>query len=324
MRRNRYANSFLFAAADAVAKSRLAPFDPLWFVPSGYGRYGEGEDTTGGGGGNDTVAGGGNNDDGGGNGGGNPPPANDRNSPQAAFRARDLAKRQTRTLLTMLGYDPKHVKIIPNDDGDEDNPFRFEMDGEDITDQIRAKSKKKSGSQSDTSEIERKYQSRMANAAQAATKRETALINALESVAVLAPLRAAFAANNAVDSGGNAGEYTDLVELSRRYLRTEVARDDDGTIELDADGKITLSIVPLNNDGTPMVEANSQRPVSIEKFVKTFLDKRPAFKKAQKAAGPGAGGHGTNAGGRMASNGDAIAAAAAAGAALFGLKPKDQ
>jgi hypothetical protein len=317
MRRTRNAIfSMLVSAVDAVAAFRLAPFDPLGFNPRGLGLYGAeaGADTTQGGGGADTT-GGGEQDD--------PPPVPmvPKSEATAAFQARDAAKKALKATVALLGYDPQHTKVVET--GDADNPWRVELDGEDITEEFKGKKRPaKSQTGDELKAAEAKYKSRLAAVGAEYSKREAGLIRIIDQLAVLTPLRAACAANDALDSGGQAGEYADVVELARKSLRTEVSRDDEGQIVLDDAGNPTITVTPMNADGTPMVETTTGKPVAIGEFVKRFLDKRPAFKRNKRPGGPGAGGNGHGLpGGRP---GNLASGAKAAGFGLFGMAAPGQ
>jgi hypothetical protein len=309
--RKRGIYSMIGAAAEAAAATLFAPFDWTASGPGGYGRYAKDEnDTTGGGGGNDTVTGGGGGDD-------DPPPVPTvpKSEADKAFRARDEAKKSFKAMIALLGYDPQHTKLTET--GDPDNPYKVEVDGEDVTEELKGKRKgKKDNSADELTKAEQKYKNRLAAANEAATKRESGLIRIIDQLAVLSPLRAALQANDAVDSGGPAGEYTDVVELARKSLRTTVNRDDDGQIALDDEGNAAVTVTPMNPDGTPMVDA-AGKAVSINEFVKKFLEKRPVFKKNRRPGGPGAGASHVPAGGRAS----VTSGAREAGFSLFGLKP---
>jgi hypothetical protein len=316
MRRNKNAIlSMLFAAADAVGfLHRRRIFDASGFIPNlepAYGLYGAeaGGDTATGAGGADTLQG---------DGGNNPPPVPTvpKSEADRAFQARDAAKKALKGAVAMLGYDPAHTKFVET--GDSENPWRVEVDGEDVTEEFKGKKKQSKNQGAEAlAAAEKTYKTRLTNQAAEYTKREAALIRLIDQMAVLTPLRAAFAANDGVDSGGAAGEYTDLVEISRKSLRTEIARDDEGNISLDEDGNATVTVTPLNADGTPMIDAATGKPVPINEFVKRFLDKRPTFKRNRRPGGAGAGGNGHGApGGRP---GNLASGAKAAGFGMFGL-----
>lgn len=317
MRRNKMAICFMLsAAAEAVGFplfSRRRLFDASGFIPStepAYGLYGAegGGDTAAGGGGADTLQG--NEND--------PPPVPTvpKSEADRAFQARDAAKKSLKGAVSLLGYDPAHTKFFET--GDAENPWRVEVDGEDVTEEFKGKKKANKQQGADAlAAAEKTYKTRLTNQAAEYTKRETALIRLIDQMAVLTPLRAAFAANDGVDSGGAAGEYTDLVEISRKSLRTEIARDDEGNISLDEDGNATVTVTPLNADGTPMIDTATGKPVPINEFGKRFLDKRPTFKRNRRPGGAGAGGNGHGAtGGRP---GNLASGAKAAGFGMFGL-----
>lgn len=322
MRHTRNAIALMLAmAADAVFGQtralRLKPFDPTGFNSvgfSGFGNYAkDGEDTTAGGGGGDTVTG-----DDGDDGGGDPPPAMvPKTEAERAFRARDEAKRQHKAFMAMLGLDPKHTKLEPTDDPD--CPYRVITDGEDVTDEItgKKKSRRSNNVPDEVRAVEQRYNRRMAEVTAENKKRENALITVIDELSALTPLRSSFAASGAIDSGGKPGEYTDVIELARKWVRTEIERDDEGEIVLDSAGRPKITVTPLNADGTPMVDKASGQPVSLDEFAKRFLEKRPAFKKNSRPGGAGAGGNNAPAGRSGAS--DIKSAARAAGLGLFGL-----
>jgi hypothetical protein len=293
-----------------------------------------------GGGGSGGAGGGGAGGSGGGDGGDDPPPdVVPRSELVKATQRRDAAKAQLRGMLNILGYDPAHTRIEQTDD--EDNPFRILADGEDVTDEVRRRMSGQTrggGSGGDdppnpptgkvaqaVRQAEQKMQRRIDAANELRGKNEGGLIKALEVLAVVTPLRAAFARLNAVDSGGEAGEYRDAVELAMRSVRAQVKRDPDThEIELDAQGNAVVEITPLKADGNPLTD-NQGKTVTLAAFAESWLKTRPNFQKNAARPGPGAGGHGGT-GSATGKNGqaggaDAKQAAQSAGRALFGLGP---
>lgn len=326
MRLTKSALIMLGIAADAVVGGRGRHYNPMLgiFGPA-LGFYGE---TVAGGGGADTLAGGG------GGGGAGTPEMVPKDEANRAFKARDAFKAQVRGLVRLAGWsedEAKHVKVVATEDAD--NPFRLELDGEDITAEFKARAKRKKAragaagaaggtaddDDDDPASVDRRIQQRVASVREAATVRENALLKIVEELAVITPLRQAFAAEGAVDSGGEPGEYADQVALARQSLRVEVQRDSDGLIAVDeTTARAKYTVTPLNPDATPML--NNGQPVGVRDFVKKFLEKRPAMKASGRPGGPGAGGVGGGPGGRTApAQGSLLAGARSAGSGMFGL-----
>lgn len=280
---------------------------------------GGGNDTTAGGGGNDTTAGGGGNDTTVGGGG------NDvvsRVELTKATAARDAAKKSFRAMASLMGFEPGQTKILGA--GTDEDPYRLEVDGEDKTEEIRLKLVGQAPSKKNKADAEAEFQRRLKKQTDAAALSVGGLSKAVEELAMLAPLRAAFASVNAVDSGGGAGEYADLVTLARPFIRVEIVRDDDGQLELDDSGKAKIRVTPLDEAGKPLLDA-AQNPVTLAKFAEAFVAKRKNFQGAKRQSGPGAGGYGGgngNGGGGRSNQLDPLTAASNAGRAMFGLGPQ--
>jgi hypothetical protein len=221
-----------------------------------------------------------------------------------------------------LGIDPTStVKITET--GDEENPFKVEVDGEDRTADIRgaiagqAAKKTGGGKKLEDAENARKKAEKLAGTA---GKNAAALQKRLEAAEIVSPLRAAFAAVGAVDSGGEPGTFADLIALARPFVRAQFASDEDtGLFATDDSGAAKVSVYFVDEKGEKVTDAQGA-PITAAKWVEKFLEKRPAFKAGGKARGPGAGGYGTGGSG-AAGGGNAADYGRTAGAALFGVAP---
>lgn len=270
-------------------------------------------------GGKGKKGGGGDNSGGGSGDGGNPDLEEIRRDRNAARKARDKAKQGLRQLAAAVGIDPEAVEI--EETGDAENPYRLKVEGlDEIATVVQNHRKgKKGGGTADADAVEelnRKHQTAVQKIKKA-HKAEVAARDAwIQSTAVVEPLRAALAAEGAIDDSGD-GSFNDLVALLSPRVRAKakfVDADEDNP-----DAKPTFDVVReiLGPDGTPMLDKAEGKPVSLRAMVKDFLDKKPHFRSPKFRPGPGAGGNG---GGTGAAGGpvDRKQHARKAAAALFG------
>jgi hypothetical protein len=283
----------------------------------------------GGGGAGAGGAGGGAAGGGAGGGGDDPPPANtvEKAEFDRVVAQRNANRSHFKGLLGVLGYDPKHTRIYGA--GSDDDPYRIEVDGEDVTEEVRAKmapddpNKPKPGDKKkpDDKATNDRWKNRLTEAETRHKAQESGLTALVDDLAVVSQLRAACVAEGAIDSGGEPGTYADVIALARPFIKTEYVRDEDGNLELDANKRAQLKVTPLKLDGSgePWLDQN-QKPVPMRKFLAEFLSKRPNFKLNRRPGGPGAGGTGDNIRGGSGNTtpGDLVAAGRAAGQSLFG------
>lgn len=273
---------------------------------------------------------------GGAGGGGEGDKDKDKNKPEMiskaeadrAFKSRDQAKAGLRLLAATVGIDPDDIRVVPNPD-DKENPYKLECDGiEDlgklVADARKAKKAKKGkkggegeeedGADDDAGWAEREreltgsHKEQLTKVKTKAKTREDALFAFIDDRVVTAELRAACAAEGAIDDDG--GKYEDLVELIRKRVKVDRAFDDES-------GQFTHKVTALKSDGSPLLDGNGG-PATPRQLVKAFLDEKPKFRQANFRSGPGAGGYGNPAQNKVTQNKDGAATVTPA-MRIFGL-----
>lgn len=219
-----------------------------------------------------------------------------------AFKSRDQAKAGLRLLAQTFGIDPEDIRVVPNPD-DKENPYKLECEGiEDLgklvadAKKAAAAAKKKKGNKKDgddpdagddgwaerEKQLTDSHKEQLKKTREKAKAREDAVSSFVDSRIVTAELRAACAAEGAIDDDG--GKYEDLVELIRKRLKVDRAFDEES-------GEFTLNLKPLKSDGSPLLDGTGG-PASVRQLVKVYLDEKPKYRQANFRGGPGAGGYG--------------------------------
>jgi hypothetical protein len=203
-----------------------------------------------------------------------------RSEAKKAFKDRDKAKAGIKLFADVLGIDADDVEIVET--GDKEKPYELKVPGLDDLKTTLAESRKtkKAGSK----ELEEQYQEK----ARKLTKKHADKVGAYEvfltQLAAVDPIRAAAVKANAIPDA-----IDDIVKLLAARVRVETEIDDDTN-------KLSVKVTPLDEDGTVMLDGTTQKPASIDALVKSYLDKRPHFRKASAHNGPGAGGQGNGSG----------------------------
>jgi hypothetical protein len=295
--------------------------EPL-LAPDGGGSGG-GDAVSGGGGG----AGSGNGDNGGdagtanqggNNGGGAAADVVPRKEFKDVISQRDRYKATQRATIQefaeALGIDPDDVKIVET--GNKDKPYKLEAPGlaEAATAVKEARTKKGEKWEDREKALNDSHQRKIQTITQTNDRKVKGLESFIQRQASVVPIQLAAAAEGAIDSEegtAKAGSFADLVTLLQPRIKTEIAVDEDS-------GEARVTAVPLNDDGTPMLDKQGN-PATIRHLVADFLTKKPHLRKAAFRPGSGAGGNG----GAGSGGGQAPSSTAGKGAAnaMFGKKP---
>jgi hypothetical protein len=268
-RTSRFFNPYLFAAMSALA---------LGTPPRHAFAFEGNDDTTPGGAGGDTTPGGA--------GGGGDPPARrvktyDQNEFNAVTRARDKAKKSLHALIRTLGKEPDEVTIVETDDPE--NPFTIEG-LEDVVDALQKNGGDSEAKKRASAEAKNRLTRPLQRKIEAGVKREKALIAFIEKNMIVAPIRAACAAENIVDDDD--GKYSDVVSLLKSRFKTNVYIDED-----DRDASATVEVTALAEDSDqPIDNATGDPWEDARKLVRELASKKPKFRKSEFRGGPGAGG----------------------------------
>jgi len=229
-------------------------------------------------------------------------------------RERDRAKTLNRAVFAAMGVNADEVEWETGADG---SPVP-KVPGLDAVREMVSERRQKDDADADKNKTwaQRKTElqtqhATQTNALKAQHKKDvdglTAVINRL---AVTEPLKAALAAEGAIDDPDGKGNYQELVELLARSLRT--------TVERDEQSNYGLNVQVMGAEGNPKLDGQGN-PVAPRDFVRQWLDARPHHRKPNFRPGSGAGGHGGAGGqGGRPGGGQTIAQQAAAAAnALF-------
>lgn len=296
----------------------------------GAGGGGTGGGTGGGGGGtgNGGAGGGGSGGGSGGAGGGTGGGENDdvvsRGELVKVIQGRDREKKKNKALsdsLAALGLATEP---------DPDNPDQIRIVAGDIEDlpgtlaAIRDKRIEKLKPNELKTQLENEKKTAVEAVQTVAKKRESKLIQQVESLALIGPLRAALAAAHVIDGGPESerGQYNDQITLLRPFFKVDVGLDDEG----EAPAKV--EIYAVKPDGTPRTD-NAGKRVGVDAIVKEYLATRPHLIETKFRGGPGAGGRTTSttgAGNSRTAGASSLSPADAgrqAAAAMFG-GPRDR
>lgn len=215
--------------------------------------------------------------------------------------ARDRAKAEAAAIRDALGLTTRW-------EDDDENPGKKKLvvDGLDGLKKLRAEAedadeaalKKKGDWDTRKAQLTTQHKAQLAAAKTDADKRYAGVTSLLSNLAKAEPLRAALAAEGAVDEHENdpakRGQYADLLKLIGDRVQVRLDQDEDT-------GSASLTVQVLDEDGEPLLDGKG-KPVAMRDFVRTWLDGRGHFRRANFRPGSGAGGHG-GAGGQKASAG---------------------
>jgi hypothetical protein len=210
-----------------------------------------------------------------------------RSEAKKAFKDRDKAKAGVKLFATVLGIDPDDVEITET--GDKDNPFELNVPGLDDIKTLVAESKK--GKKTAAKDLEQQYQEKAGKLTKKHNEKVGAYESYIKQIAAVDPIR-----NAAVKANALPEAIDDIVSLLSSRVRVETEIEDETN-------KLTVKVTPMEEDGTVLLDSSTQKTASIDALVKSYLDKRPHFRKASAHNGPGAGGQGNGSGqGNGASN----------------------
>jgi hypothetical protein len=217
-----------------------------------------------------------------------------RDESKKLIRQRDRMKTEKGLIAKALGLDPADIKIVANDGDDKDeNPWKLEAPGiADIAEAVDAHRRKRTVSKTwedRERELTTNQQRQLERQTESSNKRIEARDRLIQTLAIKQPLIAACVAEGAIDSE-NDGEFSDVLQLVTKRLRYEIVEEDED--EETHEVAVTAKLIPMNDDGTPMVDTKTGRPSTIRQLVADFLSKRPHFKRSGFMPGPGAGGYG--------------------------------
>ena len=216
--------------------------------------------------------------------------------------ARDRAKAETRAIADALGLTTSWV-----DDDENPGKKKLVVDGLDSLKKLRDDAenadesalKKKGDWDTRKAQLVTQHKAQTQAMKDAAAKREAGLTGLLSNLAKAEPLRAALAAEGAVDEfeddANKRGQYADLLKLIGDRVQAQVDVDEDT-------GSASLTVQVLDEDGEPLLDGKG-KPVPIRDFVRGWLDGRKHYRKANFRPGSGAGGHGGAGGHKAGTNG---------------------
>jgi hypothetical protein len=232
-------------------------------------------------------------DDDGGDGGDDPPAADPGNrtltlkEAKKLIRQRDASKQLANRLITELGLevewdqDPTTGKRVPKIKGLEklkrpgksDESKEGEGDGEG-----------RGSFKEQRKQLEQQHTERTDTLTRKHKAERDGLVSVIEQLAKSAPLRAALAAENAIDDPDNKGGYSDLIRLLGDRIQVNTEFDEES-------GETELLVNVVAEDGNPITNGKGE-PLTIRDFVANYLKARPHLIKPEFRRGSGAGGHG--------------------------------
>lgn len=197
---------------------------------------------------------------------------------------RDRAKQVNRAILESLGLSVEWVddddgRRVPKIDGLEKIKDLLKR-AEDDEDQ-----KQKDGKWEDRKkQLTEQFNAQLQKVGESAEKRIKSRETILRQLAVLEPLKAALAAEHALDDPDGQGTFSDLVSLLAPRFAVTVDEDEET-------GECSLSVAVHGADGQPVLDGKG-KPMTVRAYVAEFLKQKPHFRAASYRSGSGAGGHG--------------------------------